>query len=337
MTASVRSRRLVRVALPWLRRTYRDATEATGRLEHPALGWLVEHAVVRKVEPGPWREWLLEDSPQAASALRQHPAGPCLRALRGPDAATGSWACAEPVQLVPAIDRLRLAWPGRVDLDAEEAQDIATSLNDHLAGTGFAVVDHRGPGWLLRCPDGFEAACADPAEAAGRDLRDFLPRGRDAARMQSVLNEIQMLLHDHPVNARRRGASRPPVNSLWVWGIGPSGAVPPARLEPLASDDTWLCGLWRVLGQTGVTPAGVRGLLEGDQPTVLVAQSGVAASPELALNEVESGLLAELRRSVATGTRDQVTLLAGDIELSIRRGRGWKLWRRPPSLAEVFA
>lgn len=333
---SFRSRRRVRVALPWLRRAFLEVAEGSAPRERPELRWLVEHAVVRRAEPGTWREWLLQDSPQAARALRQHAAGPCLHALGGHDGAVAHWACAEPVQLVPAIDHLRLAWPGRVDLDAGEAQEIATSLNDHLAGTGFAVIDQRGPGWLLRCPDGLEADCADPAEAAGRDLRDFLPRGRDATRLQSVLNEVQMLLHDHPVNVRRHAASRPPVNSLWIWGIGPSAPAEGAALEPLAADDPWLCGLWRVLGQQGVAPAGVRGLLESDQPRVLVALTRTAATPESALDEVESGLLAELRRSLAQGVRHEVTLLAGDIELSVRRGRRWKIWNRPASPAEVF-
>jgi hypothetical protein len=47
-----------------------------------------------------------------------------------------------------------------------------------------------------------------------------LPRGEDAQRWISLLNEVQMLFHQSAVNRRRAAAGKPEVNSLWFWGGG---------------------------------------------------------------------------------------------------------------------
>ncbi|HSC98716.1 MAG TPA: hypothetical protein VLI21_07425, partial [Casimicrobiaceae bacterium] len=38
-------------------------------------------------------------------------------------------------------------------------------------------------------------------------------------------NEIQMLLHEHPVNAAREARSEPPVTGIWFWGGGTAAEV----------------------------------------------------------------------------------------------------------------
>ena len=84
--------------------------------------------------------------------------------------------------------------------------------------------------------------------ASGLNLRDLMPAGRDGARVRSLVNEIQMLLHEHPVNAARLARRQPVINSVWLWGIGSLEKVFPARLPPLYTDDAWLAGLWRLHG-----------------------------------------------------------------------------------------
>src|SRR3546814_7983843 len=40
----------------------------------------------------------------------------------------------------------------------------------------------------------------------------------NARRWRSLLSEAQVVLHNHPWNARREQSGLPPVNSLWFWG-----------------------------------------------------------------------------------------------------------------------
>jgi hypothetical protein len=46
--------------------------------------------------------------------------------------------------------------------------------------------------------------------------------GADAAAAHSaaLANEIQMALHEHPVNEARERRGAPPVNAVWLWGGG---------------------------------------------------------------------------------------------------------------------
>src|SRR3546814_7921528 len=51
-------------------------------------------------------------------------------------------------------------------------------------------------------------------------IHDLLPAGNDGRRWRAVLNEAQIVLHNHPVNAERVRSGRMPVNSLWFHGGG---------------------------------------------------------------------------------------------------------------------
>ena len=65
-----------------------------------------------------------------------------------------------------------------------------------------------------------ECDTAEPVQVEGDDIRDCLPAGRDGAQIRKLTNELQMLLHEHPVNIRRAARGLAPVNSIWLWGFG---------------------------------------------------------------------------------------------------------------------
>ena len=58
-----------------------------------------------------------------------------------------------------------------------------------------------------------------------------------------LLNEIQVLLHQHPLNAARRARGLTPVNSLWLWGGGRLPAVSTSKLHGVIGDDLLLRAL----------------------------------------------------------------------------------------------
>ena len=101
--------------------------------------------------------------------------------------------------------------------------------NEHLADSGFRLHDGGHGGWLCR-------VSVRPATSRRwsrrrpwrRNLRECLPGGRDAVRVRALVNELQMLLHEHPVNERRAARGLPAVNSVWLWGAGDTA-------EPLGS------------------------------------------------------------------------------------------------------
>ena len=81
------------------------------------------------------------------------------------------------------------------------------------------------------------------AQAVGRSIDDILPRGADAPFWRARLNEVQMLLHGHAVNAHRESAGELPVNSIWLWGGGCMQAPAGAPFNALWSADPFARGL----------------------------------------------------------------------------------------------
>jgi hypothetical protein len=75
-----------------------------------------------------------------------------------------------------------------------------------------------------------------------------LPQGAEGRRWRAVLTEIQVLLHQHPLNAERRTRGLPPVNSLWLWGGGRLPARVSSAFNGVAGDDLLLQALARRAG-----------------------------------------------------------------------------------------
>jgi hypothetical protein len=331
-----RSQGRLRIALPWLESALgAEATEGRVRPRMPAGEWLVARGDSGRRDAGPWREWLLVDLEAGGEPLRHCPAGPCVRALHTAAVPEGTWGCARPVHLLTAIDHLQLAG-GRIVIDAAESARLIGDINGHLEGSGLRLHGSGASGdWQLECSQPLECTSVEPEDAFGRNLRDLMPGGRDGARVRSLMNEIQMLLHEHPVNTARTGRGLPVINSIWLWGIGSVGKVSRSRLPPLYTDDAWLAGLWRVHGAAAQSlnefaAAGVAGM------EALVAGASMPGSdPAASLSIVESACFAPARDRLLQRAVAGISLLLGDRTVAVDGRARYRIWRRRRSLSEA--
>jgi hypothetical protein len=336
----------LRVVLPWLEPAL-DAAAAEGRAcaRAPAAEWLLARARVGTAQDVPWREWLMAPVAAGADLLRRCPAGPGVRASSTGRAPTGSWACARPVHLATAIEHLRLA-PGDVDAGSEESSALLEHVNRHLDGRGFRLHAPAGSGdWLLECDEPIECECVEPDRAAGRNVRDLMPVGRDGARVRALMNEIQMLLHEHPVNQDRAARGLSAINTLWLWGFGRFEEMGMVSLPTLYTDDAWLSGLWRlngvqarplegfatVIDEGGVGVAGEGPILVASSraPGNSLSANGLIDALAQAERDCFGPALAALRSGVVTG----VDVLLGGRTHSVERSARFKFWCRTQPLA----
>jgi hypothetical protein len=142
----------------------------------------------------------------------------------GNDPGQSFWLQADPVHLALQRDYFSLSHPAPLALSRPHAETLTAELNRHFAADGlqFHLGRERADGarWYLRLPGTPDLHTSLPQQVVGQDIRPFLPQGQDAATWQRLANEIQMLLHDHPVNQAREAAGQLPVNSLWFSGGG---------------------------------------------------------------------------------------------------------------------
>jgi hypothetical protein len=73
-----------------------------------------------------------------------------------------------------------------------------------------------------------------------------LPQGENERQWRHLFNEAQVILHNHPVNARRVQRGERPANSLWFWGAGKLPDWVRAQYTRVASNDDVTIALSRL-------------------------------------------------------------------------------------------
>ena len=145
-------------------------------------------------------------------------------AALGVDTGTAYWFAADPVTLEAGSNDVRLSGAVR-DLGRDDVEALVASLNAHFAGDAIAFVAVRPDAWFVRSDVPAALSTHPLAAVAGRMMREFMPAGPDAGKWRRWQNEIEMLLHAHPVNVAREAAGKPPANGIW---LSEGGALPPS-------------------------------------------------------------------------------------------------------------
>lgn len=208
------------------------------------------------------------------------PAAALLRQQQAGDASDVPWLSADPCWVQVEMNGARLLACGQMGLSREEAEALAQPLRPVLGDAGMQLEVSTPDRWQLRlAPGATLPPFAAPEQALGEDLFQHLPQGPEGRRWRVLLNEIQVLLHQHPLNAQRRAQGLPPVNSLWLWGGGtlPTGV---SSAWPRAIGDDPL--LRALAHRSGIE------LLPRSRERITVVQEGTLVDlQDLAVSELE--------------------------------------------------
>ena len=263
------------------------------------------------------------------------PAGALTVLAAGDDPGSASWLRADPVHLRLMRDRLLVMPAEALDLSREEAGALCAALNVHFAGTiELKAVDPRR--WTARLEKNISPNRGSALEEAGREVRPG----------DSLLNEIQMLLHAHPVNEAREARGEPVVNSLWLWGAGVAPTTAPTWNSVLA-DEPIALGLARLANaRYGALPASAGAWLERapEEGRHLVVLDALRAPLALSEKDLYCENLKALERDwfapILAALRSQriglVTVHVPDAAASFETARGdlRRFWRRAKPLHE---
>lgn len=308
----------------------------------PALELLLARGRAASAESVSVEAWLQEHFGLADETIA---AGALTLAAAGEEPQADCWARADPVHLRLMRDRLIMVPSAAFTLSRDEAQALVEALNAHFGDRLWLKAVEPGR-WCARLERHLAFDAGSPLHAAGRDVDLALRIGGEAGkRWGTLLNEIQMLLHAHPVNQAREARGEPMVNSLWLWGAGSAPKVAPARWQSVTAEDPVALGLARRAGARSrrlppSAPAWLEGGGEGQHLVLLDALRAPLALGERAryrecIEALEESWFAPLLDALRAGRVGMVTLHVPDslgASFETIRGDLRRFWRRPKAL-----
>ncbi len=179
-----------------------------------------------------------------ADASTPLPAAALLRQFHAGDAGDGLWLQADPAWVQPELNGARLLACGQLALGMDEAHSLVEALAPAFEDAGLILQATTADHWHLRLPPGSVLPGFDPPEQVlGDDLLQHLPEGPHARRWQRLLNDVQVLLHQHPLQVQRRARGLAPVNSVWLWGAGELPRQVRTQVSGVVGEDALLLAL----------------------------------------------------------------------------------------------
>lgn len=123
----------------------------------------------------------------------------------------------EPTHLRLDRDRLLISESELLQLNSDDAEQIIALINKHFVDElrVFKISDEL---WLIGVDFVLDEIVSHPLiDIVGENIDEFLPVGPQRLQLHKLINEIQMLLFNLPLNKQREVDGLLSVNSVWLW------------------------------------------------------------------------------------------------------------------------
>ena len=112
-------------------------------------------------------------------------------------------------------------------LSSEESINYLNALQTHISDFGVTFYPGVGPhNIMVMNSKPFTIRLTSPNELIGEGIRKFMPVDAEFKDLIYIINQAQIILHNHPVNKKRKLESLDYANSIWLWGNGKNGTLP---------------------------------------------------------------------------------------------------------------
>ena len=270
---------------------------------------------------------------------RDLPIAPLSRLVDDTQRPEGIWMRADPVHLRAGLNDLMLIDTTHIPLSQHDAILLGTPLHEVFTGLGWTFEIPIAKRWYLRLDDYPDAETTEISEVRGKDVQHLMPRGGDRPRLDRLMTDVQMLLHNNQHNLEREWRGDPVLNSLWFWGCGRLPDTLQVSWSMMISDDPVARGLATLSGMPLASPPdGPESLLENSEgrDSILVVRDDLQVhasyqdfnSWEKAMYELEDGWFTPLLNALKRGDLEQAIIITDDIEYKIGRHSLKKFWSR---------
>jgi hypothetical protein len=173
----------------------------------------------------------------------------------GIDPGSLAWGLLTPAHWHLGTEQVSLLHPASLQLDAAGSRAVFDAVRPLFEEAGWILRWGAPLRWYAAHPSLAALPTAALDRVIGRNVDAWLGKDPAARAVRRLQAEVQMLLHEHPVNTQRVARGLLPVNSFWLSGCGTVQAEsgPPPQLderlrEPaLAGDWPAWCAAWQSL------------------------------------------------------------------------------------------
>lgn len=327
------------LALPGLLWPTQALQDMVYDLKLPALSWLLGKGS-RMLKPvADYPQWLADAA--GLPQLRGLPVA-ALRASALGAAQTGRWLCLDPIHLRVERTQLIVQDPASLQLTQEEAEALLSDLAPLLDELGQVGINAPHE-WHIHLHTESDIRTTPLADAIGLNGDQLMPKASNVRVWRRVLNEVQITLHEHPVNLARSARGLPAVNSLWPWGEGRLDAAAPAW-DLIQADGALWQGLARHLGcEWSALP----GRYENCSGKTLVVQPALEAGTRHrdalqwlgAMQALEENWFAPLMQALQSGSLKKLVMHGyGEghgLTLTVSGSNKLNFWRKPAPLTDL--
>lgn len=248
---------------------------------------------------------------------RRWPVAALTRQYDVKDAAHHVWLRADPAHVRAEMGVVRLLACGDLGLTQQEADELAKPLKIMFGDIGFPLSTATPSRWYLMLPkDSKLPVFKAPDEALGADIFSGLPADDNAKRWRALLNEAQITLHNHPLNAKRIEQGLLPVNSLYFWGGGVLPDQVKFQAESINSHDVLIKAMMQQAGIKAESMSSAHALHDCREYRALAVLEREQFWP--AMKQLYDKKLARIILDFADGAC-----------IEIKATQQWRFWRKP--------
>ncbi|MBL4851248.1 MAG: hypothetical protein JKY90_03065 [Gammaproteobacteria bacterium] len=150
---------------------------------------------------------------------------------------------AYPVHLQADSGRLLMYGQDGLDIEADEVEQWLAELSTIFVAHNIAIHSVSAETWLLCLAHPPQATFSELSDVLGQDIHDYMPAGDKGMFWRSLINEVQMQLHQSPLNSKRQARGLKAINSLWFAGVGDAVTLNKTNWSSLYSDNAMVCAL----------------------------------------------------------------------------------------------
>ena len=226
--------------------------------------------------------------------------------------------CCDLVTLQPTHDDMVMKDYTGEHLSHDNSGLLINALKEQVVDA--PVTFHHGGGYhnlmFIKIPQILERL-TPPNELIGEGIRQFMPEGNAVRELVFVMNQAQIILHNHAYNKKRVAENKDPVNSIWFWGNGELANLPSFRQRyeksaSIISASLMVKGIGKLTGMNVVEVEGATGFSDTNYSAKVSAVLKELESKDVVFLHISAGEEVSLK-----GDIDDKILMIEDFDAQV--------------------